>query len=121
MYTDHCDGLSVCFFVQTEDELVKKKRKVAPAGTSERKVPSPVNRHAPICTVPVEDECKALGVPEEEEDLPPTPENEKEAIKRKFLVEMPADFYSFWSLCQSLSPDKPEGVLHFYSLDISSL
>lgn len=72
----------------------------------------------PICTVPVqvEDECKALSVSKEEEDLPPTPENEKEAIKQKFLVEMPEDFYSFWSFCQSLSPDKPEGVLHLCSL-----
>lgn len=92
--------------------MKKKKKKVAAAGTYERRVPSPVNRHVPICAVPtlVEDEFKVLSVPEEEEDLPPTPENEKEAIKQKFLVEMPEDFYSFWSLCMSLSPDKPEGI-----------
>ncbi|PNF21584.1 hypothetical protein B7P43_G12709 [Cryptotermes secundus] len=78
----------------------KKKKTVAPPGNNERNVP-----------VLVEDECKVLSVPEEEEDLPPTPENENEAIKQKFLVDMPEDFYSFWSFCKSLSPDKPEEAL----------
>jgi hypothetical protein len=86
--------------MQAEKGLAnKKKQKEAPPGNNERNVP-----------VLVEGECKVLSVPEEEEDLPPTPENEKEAIKQKFLVDMPEDFYSFWSFCKSLSPDKPEGM-----------
>jgi hypothetical protein len=101
--------------MQVEDEHPKKKKKVASCGY-ERQVPSPVNRHVPESTERavslVENECKVPSVAEE--DLPPTPENEKEAIKQKFLVEMPEDFYSFWSFCKSLSPDKPEGILHFY-------
>jgi hypothetical protein len=73
----------------------KKEQKVAPPGNN---VP-----------VLVENECKVLSVPVEE-DLPPTPANEREAIKQKFLVDMPEDFYSFWSFCKSVSPDKPEGT-----------
>lgn len=98
--------------VQAKEELVNKKKKVVPAGTNERKAPSTV-KDVPVHAVPtlVEDECGVLSVPEEE-DLPPTPQNEKDAIKQKFLVEMPEDFYSFWSFCMFLSPDRPEGMLH---------
>lgn len=71
---------------------------MAPPGNNERNLP-----------VLVEDEREVLSVPVEE-DLPPTPENEKESIKQKFLVDMPEDFYSFWSFCKSVSPDKPEGT-----------
>jgi hypothetical protein len=76
---------------------VNKKQKVASSGNNDRNM-----------SVSVE-EWEVLSVPEEE-DLPSTPENEKDAIKQKFLVEMPEDFYSFWSFCKSLSPDKPEGM-----------
>lgn len=88
--------------LEAEKGLVKKKQKLAP-GENEKQVS--------ISTVPAaaENECKILSVTEE--DLPPTPEDEKETIKQKFLVEMPEDFYSFWSFCKTLSPDKPEEAL----------
>jgi hypothetical protein len=91
---------------------VKKKQKSAP-GENEKQVS--------ISTVPAaaENECKILSVTEE--DLPPTPEDEKETIKQKFLVEMPEDFYSFWSFCKTLSPDKPEGIVHFSSCNFVNL
>ncbi|KAJ9600792.1 hypothetical protein L9F63_001072 [Diploptera punctata] len=46
-----------------------------------------------------------------EEDLPPSPEDVKESIKQKFLVDMPDDFYSFWSFCRFLKSEKPEDAL----------
>ncbi|GLG99828.1 Uncharacterized protein GBIM_06210 [Gryllus bimaculatus] len=39
------------------------------------------------------------------------PDDVKEAIKEAFLVEMPNDFYSFWSFCLSLKKDNPAGAL----------
>ena len=81
---------------------MKKKQKSAPCE----------NEKMSISTVPaaVENECKIMVSPED--DLPPTPADEKESIIQKFLVEMPEDFYSFWSFCKTLSPDKPEGMLY---------
>ena len=98
------NGLYILLCVQDEKELVKKKQKLASC-ENEKGVSS--------STVPaaVEDDCKILILTEE--DLPPTPADEKESIKQKFLVEMPEDFYSFWSFCKTLSPDKPEGMVYF--------
>ena len=81
---------------------MKKKQKLAPRE----------NEMTSISTVPatVENECKIVVPPED--DLPPTPADEKESIIQKFLVEMPEDFYSFWSFCKTLSPDKPEGMVY---------
>jgi hypothetical protein len=85
---------------------VKKKQKSAPCenekGMSISTLPAPA-----------ENECKIVVPPEE--DLPSTPADEKESIIQKFLVEMPEDFYSFWSFCKTLSPDKPEGMVYFSS------
>jgi hypothetical protein len=94
--------------IQAEKGLVKKKQKSSPH-EKEKQVSI-----STVCTA-AENECKILSVPGE--DLPPTPEDEKEAIKQKFLVEMPEDFYSFWSFCKTLSPDKPEGTVHFSTCD----
>jgi len=99
-------GLSTLFCVQAEKGLVKKKQKSVPCGNE---------KGMSISTVPAaaENECKIMVPPEE--DLPPTPADEKESIIQKFLVEMPEDFYSFWSFCKTLSPDKPEGMVYFSS------
>ena len=32
----------------------------------------------------------------------------REKVKRKFLVNMPEDFYQFWEFCKYLDPDHPE-------------
>ena len=35
-------------------------------------------------------------------------EDVREKVKRKFLVEMPDDFYQFWEFCKSLNPSHPQ-------------
>ncbi|BFZ24173.1 hypothetical protein BsWGS_27212 [Bradybaena similaris] len=47
----------------------------------------------------------------EHEDSPASPEDVKENIKHKFLVDMPDDFYQFWEFCQSLKPGNPTRAL----------
>jgi len=37
------------------------------------------------------------------------PEDLKENIKSKFLVEMPEDFYQFWEFCSNINPEDPCG------------
>ena len=39
-------------------------------------------------------------------------EDVKENVKRKFLVQMPEDFYQFWEFCRSLNHSNPQGVSH---------
>lgn len=38
-------------------------------------------------------------------------EDSQQIIKKLFLVDMPADFFSFWSFCKSSSPQNPRGKL----------
>ncbi|XP_030766903.1 histone PARylation factor 1 [Sitophilus oryzae] len=46
-------------------------------------------------------------------DITTTPKDldPKDFIQKKFLVEMPTDFYAFWDFCKSLKPNKPEEAL----------
>ena len=53
---------------------------------------------------------------EEEEE-----EGMRSVIKRKFLVEMPDDFYQFWKFCSSLNPAHPHCECYFTSLPPSLL
>ncbi|KAK6960496.1 UPF0609 protein [Biomphalaria glabrata] len=46
-----------------------------------------------------------------DDPCPSSPEDVKENIKRKFLVDMPDDFYSFWEFCKSLNPKDPTRAL----------
>eukprot|EP00088_Acartia_fossae_P043085 TRINITY_DN4530_c0_g1_i1.p1 TRINITY_DN4530_c0_g1~~TRINITY_DN4530_c0_g1_i1.p1 ORF type:complete len:468 (-),score=108.69 TRINITY_DN4530_c0_g1_i1:803-2182(-) len=46
-----------------------------------------------------------------EDILPPSPENIKESIKQKFLVDMPDDFYEFFEFCKSMNKDSPFDAL----------
>lgn len=48
---------------------------------------------------------------EDEVILPPSPEDIRESIKEKFLVEMPEDFYDFWEFCSTLNKENPEDAL----------
>ncbi|KAJ8298299.1 hypothetical protein KUTeg_024830 [Tegillarca granosa] len=52
---------------------------------------------------------------EEESDTPPppSPDDVAENIKRKFLVEMPEDFYEFWEFCKSENSKNPNGKYTF--------
>ena len=36
----------------------------------------------------------------------------REKVKRKFLVDMPDDFYQFWDFCKSIKPNHPESEFH---------
>jgi len=42
-----------------------------------------------------------------EDILPPSPEDIRESIKQKFLVDMPEDFYQFYELCKSMNKEDP--------------
>ena len=35
-------------------------------------------------------------------------EDVREKIRRKFLVDMPEDFYQFWEFCKSINPSQPQ-------------
>ncbi|KAL1434849.1 hypothetical protein MTO96_001735 [Rhipicephalus appendiculatus] len=50
--------------------------------------------------------------PDTKNDLPDSPEDVRESIKQKFLVEMPEDFYDFWDFCCSLKKESPSDALH---------
>lgn len=39
--------------------------------------------------------------------LPPSPQNIRESIKQKFLVDMPEDFYQLYKFCESLDKSDP--------------
>ncbi|XP_037506007.1 histone PARylation factor 1 isoform X2 [Rhipicephalus sanguineus] len=45
-------------------------------------------------------------------DLPDSPDDVRESIKQKFLVEMPEDFYDFWDFCCSLKKENPSGATY---------
>ncbi|OWF54879.1 histone PARylation factor 1-like [Mizuhopecten yessoensis] len=48
---------------------------------------------------------------DDDDDMPSSPEDLKENIKRKFLVEMPDDFYDFWEFCKSKNSKHPEDAM----------
>ena len=48
---------------------------------------------------------------EEEPDLPPAPTDVKAHLKQKFLVDYPADFFSFWDFCKERNPACPQEAL----------
>ncbi|CAC5425683.1 Putative histone PARylation factor 1-like,Histone PARylation factor 1 [Mytilus coruscus] len=56
-------------------------------------------------------ESKEESVESDEESLP-SPDDVAENIKRKFLVEMPEDFFEFWEFCCHLDKKKPRDALH---------
>ena len=94
----------------------KKDHKRSPANENMQELSKKINRPS-LSPKKVDkflgssNETKALSIPEDVDDLPSSPEDVKESIKQKFLVEMPDDFYSFWSFCKSLSSEEPEGVV----------
>lgn len=51
----------------------------------------------------------SVGVVDDDE-LAKESEDVKENVKRKFLVQMPEDFYQFWDFCKSLNPSNPQGL-----------
>jgi len=48
---------------------------------------------------------------EDDDMLPASPENIKENIKQKFLVEMPEDFYEFYEFCKGVNKTSPREAL----------
>lgn len=55
---------------------------------------------------------------ESDEESLPSPDDGAENIKRKFLVEMPEDFFEFWEFCCHLDKKKPRGKLSKTSKEI---
>ena len=52
--------------------------------------------------------CGEDLINEEELERDRACEDVREKVKRKFLVEMPDDFYQFWEFCKSLDPSHPQ-------------
>lgn len=50
--------------------------------------------------------------PETRSDLPDSPDDVREFIKQKFLMEMPQDFYDFWDFCRSVKKESPSDALY---------
>jgi len=44
---------------------------------------------------------------------PNDPVDERDDIKRKFLVEMPQDFYDFWDFAKTVNAKTPCGQFYF--------
>jgi len=53
------------------------------------------------------------------EDETSEPIDECEDIKRKFLIEMPQDFYDFWDFAKTVNPRAPSGQFRFTVIEIS--
>lgn len=59
------------------------------------------------------DEVEDSPEEDDDDDMPSSPDDVKESIKRKFLVEMPDDFYDFWDFCKNKNGKHPEGTCIF--------
>ena len=75
--------------------------------------PSTSKEAANIEDESTKDVSPVMSESDDEGDPPPSPQDVKENIKQKFLVEMPQDFYDFWDFAKSLHAKKPEGVWAF--------
>ncbi|KAJ4446654.1 hypothetical protein ANN_13351 [Periplaneta americana] len=102
---------------QEAEKNVNKKQKLTAKDNIAKKVPSPARKEVSTTkkepefqTACTDNKTTQLSIPDED-DLSASPENVRESIKQKFLVDMPEDFYSFWSFCESLSSNKPEEAL----------
>ncbi|XP_022320686.2 histone PARylation factor 1-like [Crassostrea virginica] len=42
----------------------------------------------------------------------PSPDDLRENIKQKYLMEMPEDFYQFWEFCKKLKKSNPENAMY---------
>ena len=50
-----------------------------------------------------------LPSPVDAEELARESSDVRENVRRKFLVDLPEDFYQFWEFCKMLNPACPEG------------
>lgn len=62
-----------------------------------------------VAAVPDDSGIQTAGEESDAEEMPESPQDVRESIKQKFLVEMPRDFYDFWEFCKSLNKHNPEG------------
>ncbi|CAL4121319.1 unnamed protein product, partial [Meganyctiphanes norvegica] len=64
-------------------------------------------------TLKPETEEDEAGSDEDEDEviLTPSPEDVRESIKQKFLLDMPDDFYDFWEFCSTINKENPEDAL----------
>lgn len=85
----------------TEENESKGQKKLRPTSAEDE---TDIGKHSSFTEHSVD--CEDV-----EPDHPASPEDVKESIKQKFLIEMPEDFYSFWDFCHSLNPRHPEDAL----------
>nr|SVE75951.1 EOG090X0BAY [Daphnia hispanica] len=92
--------------VKPEPELQKKpdeiRKYLMPSGSMEMKKQEKIDAGNTPPRI-AEQENEYQGNVGDNNELPFSPLDVKENIKQKFLVEMPDDFYKFWSFCQSIS------------------
>ncbi|XP_048778072.2 histone PARylation factor 1-like [Ostrea edulis] len=55
--------------------------------------------------------CESDDEEEESVEDLPSPDNVRDNIKKKYLMEMPEDFYQFWDFCKKLDGSHPENVM----------
>lgn len=65
-----------------------------------------------VAAVPDDSGIQTAGEESDAEEMPESPQDVRESIKQKFLVEMPRDFYDFWEFCKSLNKHNPEDALY---------
>ncbi|XP_037568467.1 histone PARylation factor 1 [Dermacentor silvarum] len=75
-------------------------------------VPSSPKKLKPAAKKPDVSTSETKVEAKEPNDLPDSPDDVRESIKQKFLVEMPEDFYDFWEFCTSLKKECPSDALH---------
>ena len=65
-------------------------------------------------------ESNTANADDEGQDRPASPEDVKQNIKQKFLLEMPEDFYTFWDFAKTIQPGNPNGKLGRFLLYYAS-
>lgn len=67
---------------------------------------------------PNESSCDAKAEEETDSDQMdkdiPSPDNVKDNIKQKYLMEMPEDFYQFWEFCKEQNKSQPENAMYSF-------
>jgi len=90
---------------EEEDGPKNKKAKVDESEVKEPSKKADKESNSPVSSLDVDDEEDGC------EDSVASPEDVKENIKSKFLMEMPEDFYLFWDFCKNIDATNPRDAL----------
>nr|XP_027231137.1 histone PARylation factor 1-like [Penaeus vannamei] len=96
------------------EDLVPKGKKCKTEDNEENDSDSGDNFEVP--SIDKDDDKADTSQPEEdaaespvhELEVAASPENVRESIEQKFLLDMPDDFFDLWDLCKTLNKEKPE-------------